>query len=217
VRGRSSHPPKAAAGTSLRPPSGPGWRRSERRSRPALTRSAIRCSRSRGPAATTSRTTRWAARATQNLSRFDLDSRMQGSVTRLLVNGAPASFGYAVDRGLGADRGRRLRRRRAAGSPGWYPVNDNPRDKPTFDFRITVPDGLTVMANAVLVSQTHAGGKATWVWHEGDPTAAYLATTTLGRFDLTIHSRRRRSRTSRRCRTRRRWCTSSRTCGSATR
>src|SRR6478736_3045570 len=30
------------------------------------------------------------------------------------------------------------------GSPGWYPVNDNPRDKATFDFRVTVPDGLTV-------------------------------------------------------------------------
>jgi hypothetical protein len=35
------------------------------------------------------------ARATQNLSRFDLDFRMQNSVTRLLVNGAPASFSYA--------------------------------------------------------------------------------------------------------------------------
>ena len=36
------------------------------------------------------------------------------------------------------------------GSPAWYPVNDNPRDKATFDFSITVPDGLTAMANGVL-------------------------------------------------------------------
>ena len=35
------------------------------------------------------------ARATQNLSQFDLDFRMQNSITRLLVNGTPASFGYA--------------------------------------------------------------------------------------------------------------------------
>jgi hypothetical protein len=34
------------------------------------------------------------ARATQNLSRFDLDFRMQNSITRLLVNGVSASFTY---------------------------------------------------------------------------------------------------------------------------
>ena len=26
------------------------------------------------------------------------------------------------------------------GSPTWYPCNDNPRDKATFDFSVTVPD-----------------------------------------------------------------------------
>jgi aminopeptidase N len=71
------------------------------------------------------------------------------------------------------------------GSPGWYPVNDTPRDKATFDFAITVPAGLTVMANGVLVSSTTAGGKTTWVWRETDPMAPYLATATLGKFDLT--------------------------------
>jgi aminopeptidase N len=72
------------------------------------------------------------------------------------------------------------------GSPAWYPVNDNPRDKATFDFRVTVPAGLTVMANGVLVSSATAGGKTTWVWQETDPMAPYLATATLGRFDLTV-------------------------------
>ena len=38
------------------------------------------------------------------------------------------------------------------GSPAWYPVNDNPRDKATYDFAVTVPAGLKVMANGVLVS-----------------------------------------------------------------
>jgi aminopeptidase N len=72
------------------------------------------------------------------------------------------------------------------GSPGWYPVNDNPRDKATFDFSITVPAGLTAMANGVLVSNATAGGRTTWVWRETDPMAPYLATATLGRFDLTV-------------------------------
>ena len=72
------------------------------------------------------------------------------------------------------------------GSPAWYPVNDTPRDKATFDFAITVPAGLTAMANGVLVSSATAGGRTTWVWRESDPMAPYLATATLGRFDLTI-------------------------------
>jgi len=72
------------------------------------------------------------------------------------------------------------------GSPAWYPVNDNPRDKATYDFSVTVPEGLTVMANGVLVSRASNGGKTTWVWRETDPMAPYLSTATLGRFDLTI-------------------------------
>jgi aminopeptidase N len=71
------------------------------------------------------------------------------------------------------------------GSPGWYPVNDNPQDKATYTFRVTVPKGLTVMANGVLVSRTTARGRTTFVWRERLPMAPYLATSTLGRFDLT--------------------------------
>jgi aminopeptidase N len=71
------------------------------------------------------------------------------------------------------------------GSPGWYPVNDNPQDKATYTFRVTVPRGLTVMANGVLVSRTSTGARTTFVWREGLPMAPYLATSTLGRFDLT--------------------------------
>jgi aminopeptidase N len=72
------------------------------------------------------------------------------------------------------------------GSPAWYPVNDNPRDKATFDFRITVPAGLTAVANGVLVSNATTGGTTTWVWQESDLMAPYLATATVGRFDLTV-------------------------------
>ena len=72
------------------------------------------------------------------------------------------------------------------GSPAWFPCNDNPRDKATYDFSVAVPDGLTVVANGVLVSNASSGGKTTWVWKETDPMATYLATTTLGKFDLTM-------------------------------
>ncbi len=71
------------------------------------------------------------------------------------------------------------------GSPAWYPVNDNPRDKATYDFAATVPAGITVLANGVLASRTTAGGRTTWVWRNTSPMAPYLSTATLGRFDLT--------------------------------
>jgi len=70
------------------------------------------------------------------------------------------------------------------GSPAWYPVNDNPRDKATYDIAITVPEGITALANGTLRSSETAGGKTTWVWHEASPMAPYLATATNGRFDL---------------------------------
>jgi aminopeptidase N len=70
------------------------------------------------------------------------------------------------------------------GSPGWYPANDNPQDKATFDFEITVPEGITAIANGVLLSKRTRGGKTTWRWLEDSPMAPYLATATNGVFEL---------------------------------
>jgi aminopeptidase N len=161
------------------------------------------------------------ARATQDLSRFNLDLR-GFSIPRLLVNGAPATFARSgqeleITPAAGIPNGTTFTVTidytgtpsvvtdpdnsiegwvptndgafvvgEPQGSPGWYPANDNPRDKATFEFRVTVPNGLTVMANGVLVSKTSAGGKTTWFWREPLPMAPYLATSTVGVFDLTV-------------------------------
>ena len=75
------------------------------------------------------------------------------------------------------------------GSPAWYPVNDNPRDKATYDFAITVPEGITALANGVLQGPAiPSGGKTTWRWRESDPMAPYLATATNGSFDLDVQT-----------------------------
>jgi aminopeptidase N len=68
------------------------------------------------------------------------------------------------------------------GSPGWYPVNDSPRDKATYDFRVKVPEGKTVVANGELVSQRTRRGWTTWHWSEDSPMASYLSTATNGNF-----------------------------------
>ena len=162
------------------------------------------------------------ARATQDLSSFNLDLR-GFAITRLLVNGRAAtltrdggqeltvvpktglgsgsSFTVTIDYAgtpsvvtdpddsiegwVPTDDGAFVVNE-PQGSPAWYPCNDNPRDKATFRFSVTVPEGLTAMANGVLVSNATSGGKTTWIWEETDPMATYLATATLGRFDLTI-------------------------------
>ncbi len=66
----------------------------------------------------------------------------------------------------------------------WFPVNDHPRDRARYHFEVTVPDGLEVVANGHLVSQDSAGGFTTWVWDAPALMASYLATVTIGEFDL---------------------------------
>jgi aminopeptidase N len=122
------------------------------------------------------------AKATQNLSRFDLDLR-GFTISRLLVDGAAATFVRAGEHELvitpstGILSGRNFTVtidysgtpsvvtdpdnsiegwvptddgafvvNEPQGSPAWYPVNDSPHDKATYRFRVTVPEGLTVVA-----------------------------------------------------------------------
>ncbi|HEY6749665.1 MAG TPA: M1 family metallopeptidase [Mycobacteriales bacterium] len=70
------------------------------------------------------------------------------------------------------------------GAPGWFPANDTVNDKATYTVRMTVPAGITAVGNGRLVSQRTAGGRSTFVWHESRPMATYLATITLGKFQV---------------------------------
>jgi aminopeptidase N len=69
-----------------------------------------------------------------------------------------------------------------AGASGWYPVNDHPRDKATYTFRITVPKPYVVAANGLLQDTVDNGDTTTYVWKEDKPMASYLATINIARF-----------------------------------
>ncbi len=71
------------------------------------------------------------------------------------------------------------------GSQGWFPNNNTPRDKATFEMRTTIPAGLTSIGNGNLVGTSTSGGKTTWHWREPHPMSTYLASSTLGAFDVT--------------------------------
>jgi aminopeptidase N len=71
------------------------------------------------------------------------------------------------------------------GAKTWFPSNDHPADKATYDFRLTVPKGLTAIANGELEgAPTTSGGRTTFVWREKHPMATYLATMTAGKFEV---------------------------------
>jgi aminopeptidase N len=70
------------------------------------------------------------------------------------------------------------------GTPAWMPCNDHPSDKATFELHATVPDNRQVISNGALEGTSSAGGKTTWNWAEDEPMATYLATATVGRFDI---------------------------------
>ncbi|MEU0211810.1 M1 family metallopeptidase [Streptomyces canus] len=70
------------------------------------------------------------------------------------------------------------------GAMTWFPANNHPTDKSSYDFTITVPKGRTAVANGVLLSRRTTHGKTTFRWHQSEPMAAYLATATVGKFDV---------------------------------
>jgi aminopeptidase N len=71
------------------------------------------------------------------------------------------------------------------GAATWFPVNDHPTDKASYSFDITVPAPLVAVANGTLVDSETTQGRTTWTWDAPDPMAAYLATATVGNFELT--------------------------------
>lgn len=67
----------------------------------------------------------------------------------------------------------------------WFPSNDHPLDKATFDVSVQVPDGTQAISNGTLRSKSSRLGWTRWNWRSDKPQATYLATLAVGRFDLT--------------------------------
>ena len=75
------------------------------------------------------------------------------------------------------------------GAQGWFPSNNFPTDKATFDTTITVPADLEAAGIGELVDNSSNGdGTETWNWSEDDPTSTYLTTATNGHFDYTTRN-----------------------------
>lgn len=77
----------------------------------------------------------------------------------------------------------------AAGEPEaawwWFPSNDHPLDKATYDVSVLVPDGSQAVSNGTLQSTSSRAGWTRYNWRSDKPQATYLATLAVGRFDVT--------------------------------
>lgn len=170
------------------------------------------------------------ARATQDLTAFNLDFALRPSA--VVVNGEPARFGQrgselSVLPSEPLSEGQRLvvevdyagvpstvevdgvspwirtsDGALAVGQPEisawWFPGNDHPRDKASYDVAITVPRGTDVVSTGTLagVEPTTGGpgaersgaaraqGSTTWRWHNPTQTATYLQFLAIGDYPL---------------------------------
>lgn len=73
------------------------------------------------------------------------------------------------------------------GAMTWFPANSHPVDKASFDVTITVPKGYSAVGNGELVRQAGTSSTTTTHWRERQPMAAYLATASIGKFQVTTY------------------------------
>ena len=78
-----------------------------------------------------------------------------------------------------------------SGAMTWFPSNNHPADKATFELRITVPDSATAAATGLLIDETTAGAHTTTTWRMDDLMATYLAAVYIGDFERIEHGRLR--------------------------
>ncbi|GAA2663355.1 MULTISPECIES: M1 family metallopeptidase [Actinosynnema] len=70
-------------------------------------------------------------------------------------------------------------------APWWFPSNNHPRDKATFDVSVAVPDGVEVLSNGLFQGTVkQINGWTRWRWRELEPQATYLAFVAIGQFEV---------------------------------
>jgi aminopeptidase N len=68
------------------------------------------------------------------------------------------------------------------GAPSWFPCNDRPDDKATYQITVSAPTGYHVVANGTLIESRRRASAVTWVYEQPEPMAPYLATVNIGRY-----------------------------------
>jgi aminopeptidase N len=68
------------------------------------------------------------------------------------------------------------------GAPSWFPCNDHPSDKASFEIAVTTDAGYHVEANGTLIERSVLSSRVRWCFEQPEPMATYLATVQIGRY-----------------------------------
>ncbi len=101
---------------------------------------------------------------------------------RVRYHGRPASVRYGGERPWLSEPDEATATSEPHMAPWWFPANDHPRDKASFDVTFRVPRGRQVIGNGELVDHTTTGPWTAWHWRMRQPMATYLAFVAAGRF-----------------------------------
>jgi aminopeptidase N len=69
------------------------------------------------------------------------------------------------------------------GAPSWFPCNDRPSDKASYRVTITAASDYAVLVTGNLVSRRTKASTTTWVYERPEPTATYLMSVQIGRYE----------------------------------
>lgn len=103
-------------------------------------------------------------------------------VVRVVYAGRPGSYRYAGERSWLANRREVVTMNEPHMAPWWFPSNDHPGDKATFDIRVTVPRSKQVISNGVRVGSRVSATRRTVHWRMAQPMTTYLAFFAAGEF-----------------------------------
>ncbi len=103
-----------------------------------------------------------------------------GSPEKLLDPSAPIALGWQEDIGGSFVASE------PTGAMNWFPNNNHPADKATYNMRFVVPQPYTVVANGALVDVQQSGYKNIYEWQMDQPMASYLAIAQVNEYDMAV-------------------------------
>ncbi|MFD4828751.1 M1 family metallopeptidase [Streptomyces uncialis] len=72
------------------------------------------------------------------------------------------------------------------GAPSWYPCNDRPADKASYQLAVTTPSAYCVVAGGRLLTRTTRASTTTWLYEQAAPTSSYLVGLAIGKFQTVL-------------------------------
>jgi aminopeptidase N len=70
-------------------------------------------------------------------------------------------------------------------APWWFPSNDHPLDKATFDVSVAAPKDFAVLSNGTYEGKTAQGnGLVRWYWRSAKPQGTYETSMVVGKYDV---------------------------------